>query len=182
MKKVNWKNITIELLAGIISTKLKEFEIDSVLVGGACVSIYSKNRYESYDLDYVTHEDMASVEKALSELGFEKKGRHFSRKDCFYSIEFVAPPVAIGEELIKNFKNWKTPLGKIKMLTPTDCVKDRLASFFYWNDRQGLEQAILVCLDQKVDFDDLKKWSKKEGHLEKFTIFKTKFSKHKKNK
>ena len=27
-------------------------------------------------------------------------------------------------------------------LTPTDAVKDRLAAFFHWSDRQSLEQAL----------------------------------------
>lgn len=30
------------------------------------------------------------------------------------------------------------------MLTATDSVKDRLASFYHWNDHQSLEQAILI--------------------------------------
>ena len=31
----------------------------------------------------------------------------------------------------------------LKLLSPTDCVKDRLAAYYHWNDRQSLEQAIL---------------------------------------
>ena len=65
MSKYDFKNITLKQLAGIISTKLQEHGIDSVLVGGACVSIYSQNRYQSYDLDYVTYEDTKKVAKAL---------------------------------------------------------------------------------------------------------------------
>lgn len=33
------------------------------MVGGACVTIYSANRYQSYDLDYVTYEDMKKIKK-----------------------------------------------------------------------------------------------------------------------
>jgi hypothetical protein len=46
------KNITLKELAAIVSKKLKEHKLDCTLVGGACVSIYSQNRYQSYDLDY----------------------------------------------------------------------------------------------------------------------------------
>jgi len=41
MNKIDFKKITLEKLAAIISEKLKEHNIDSILVGGGCVSIYS---------------------------------------------------------------------------------------------------------------------------------------------
>ncbi len=173
MRKINFKNITLEKLAAIISEKLKEHEIDSVLVGGGCVSIYSKNRYQSYDLDYVTYEDMKKVESALKELNFKKHDRHFEHKDCKYFIEFVSPPVAIGNEPVYDYEYHKISLGTIKMLTPTDTVKDRLAAYYHWDDNQSLEQAIIVCktLFKKIDLDEIKKWSKNEGHLKKFEHF-----------
>jgi hypothetical protein len=39
---------------------------------------------------------------------------------------------------------------------PTDCVKDRLAAFYHWGDRQGLEQAILVLKTNAIDIDSVK--------------------------
>lgn len=172
-KKINFKKITLEKLAAIVSEKLKEHGIDSVLVGGGCVSIYCKNRYQSYDLDYVTHEDMKAVEQALIELDFIKKGKYFSHDNCDYFIEFVSPPVSIGDEAIHNFEYHKTPLGTIKMLTPTDSVKDRLAGFYYWDDRQSLEQALIIysAMPNKIDIKEIKKWSDKEGYLHKYDFF-----------
>jgi len=180
MSKPNFKNITLENLAAIISKHLTKHNIDIILVGGGCVSIYSKNRYQSYDLDYVTYEDMKKVTIALKELGFEKKGRHFEHKDCQYIIEFISPPVAIGDEPIKKYEYHKTSLGTIKMLTPTDSVKDRLASFYHWNDQQGLDQAINICqeISDKVNIKEIKRWSEKEGHLKKFQIFLQKLKKN----
>lgn len=52
--KIDWENIDLKDLAGLISESLRRDGIDAVLVGGACVSIYSNSRYMSYDLDYVT--------------------------------------------------------------------------------------------------------------------------------
>lgn len=173
MKEIDFKKITLEKLAAIISEKLRKHSIDSILVGGGCVSIYSQNRYQSYDLDYVTYEDMKKVAKALNELDFYEKGGCFIHKDCDYYIEFVAPPIAIGNEPIVNYEYHRTPLGTIKMLTPTDSVKDRLAAFYHWNDKQSLDQALIVCktISQKIDIDEIKRWSKNEGHLKKFKIF-----------
>ena len=176
MSKYDFKNITLEQLAGIISTKLQEHSIDSILVGGACVSIYSQNRYQSYDLDYVTYEDTKKVAKALFELGFVQKGKYFGHPDCQFYIEFVSPPVSIGNEPVSNFEQYKSPLGTIKMLTPTDSVKDRLAGYYHWDDRQSLDQAISICTEQgkRINLQEIKRWSKQEGHLEKFKNFQKK--------
>lgn len=172
-KKINFKKITLEKLAAIVSEKLKEHGIDSVLVGGSCVSIYCKNRYQSYDLDYVTHEDMNTVKEALVELDFIKKGKYFIHPDCDYFIDFVSPPVSIGDETIQKFEYHKTPLGTIKMLTPTDSIKDRLTAFYHWNDKQSLDQALMIYneIPNKIDIDEIKRWSHKEGYTQKYRLF-----------
>lgn len=171
--KTDWKNISLKELAAVVSKKLKEHKLECILVGGACVSIYSQNPYQSYDLDYVTYDDMKMVTNALKELGFEEKSKYFKHPDCQFFIEFVSPPIAIGNEPVHNFEFLNTKFGEIKMLTPTDCVKDRLASYYYWNDKQALNQALLVCKDnsEKIDIKEIKRWSKQENHLEKFVFF-----------
>lgn len=50
-------------------------------------------------------------------------------------------------------------------------VTDRLAAFFHWNDRQSLEQALLVARAQKVDMKDIRRWSKSERNEPKFRVF-----------
>ncbi|MCE2982313.1 MAG: hypothetical protein LW832_01985, partial [Parachlamydia sp.] len=100
---INWKTITLKDLAGYISESLRRKGIETILVGGACVTIYSENRYQSYDLDFVTYEDMGKVKKALNELGFKEKSGYFQHLDCEWFIEFVSPPVAVGNEFIKTF-------------------------------------------------------------------------------
>jgi hypothetical protein len=115
--------------------------------------------------------DIKSIEKALNKIGFRRKGRYFTRDDCPYLIDFVNPPIAVGNEPIHRFETINIPGGSLKLLTPTDCVKDRLASFFHWNDQQGLEQAILVAMDHNIDLNDIKRWAKAEGHQEKCMVF-----------
>jgi hypothetical protein len=53
--------------------------------------VYSKNRYQSYDLDFITYEDLRKVKKALSKYGFEYNSKYFIRPGCPWIIEFVAP-------------------------------------------------------------------------------------------
>lgn len=52
-----------------------------------------------------------------------------------------------------------------------DTVKDRLGSFYHWNDKQGLQQAINICLEQQIDFTEVERWSVHEEHEEKFRFF-----------
>ena len=59
--KINWGKITIRELAGIITSYLLKRDIDATLVGGACVSIYSNNKYVSGDLDFIVYEQIRQV-------------------------------------------------------------------------------------------------------------------------
>jgi hypothetical protein len=170
--RINWKDIKIKELAAIVTRKLKEGGIDVLLVGGACVSIYTKYKYVSYDLDFVSHALLKQLTPALSKLGFQKESsRHFVRKGCPFFIEFVSPPAAIGNEPVTSKKELKTRYGSLVLLTPTDTVKDRLAASFHWNDPQAMEQAIMVARAQKIDLKDVQRWSEKEGFKEKYTFF-----------
>lgn len=178
---IDWATITLKELAGYLSEELRKRGIDTILVGGACATIYSNNRYQSHDLDYITYEDMKIVKKALKELGFVEKQKYFYHKDCPWLIEFVSPPVAVGDQPIREFNKVKTALGVIKMLRPVDSVKDRLASFYHWNDKQGLEQAMNICLEQEIDLGELERWSLQENQSEKFKIFAARFKQIKKN-
>ena len=167
--KIDWQKINIKELAALISEKLRAKGIDSILVGGACVSIYTKNKYLSFDLDFVTHAAIKEITPLLSELGFQRESsRHFIHTDCPFFIEFVVPPAAVGNEPLKGEKKVKTKFGTIVLITPTDSVKDRLAAYYHWNDQQALEQAIMVAKSQKIDFHEVKRWSEKEGHIEKY--------------
>lgn len=168
---MEFSKMSIKELACFINENLKASGIDAILVGGACVTIYSQNRYQSYDLDFVAYEELSLIEKVLGKLGFKRKGRSFAHEDCSYLIDFVNPPIAIGNEPIQQFEILQTPMGTLQLLTPTDCVKDRLSSFFHWNDMQAFEQALLVANDCTIDLNDIKRWAKQEGHDEKMKSF-----------
>ena len=58
----------------------------------------------------------------------------------------------------------------LKILSPTDCVKDRLASYIHWQTRATFDQAVLVCQKQaeQIDWNALKRWCKGEGALGAF--------------
>ena len=182
---IAWNKITTLELGSCISQQLSEHGIDCVLVGGACVTIYSENKYISKDLDFVTYSPVRDIVPILKLLGFTLEGTNrFVREDCPFYIEFLSYPVTIGSEIILDkFNIIKGEYGDLKIITPTDSVKDRLAAYYHWNDTQSLEQAILISTSQNINLKEIKLWSKKENHLEKFNKFQELLKhKHKLNK
>jgi hypothetical protein len=170
--RIGWKKISVSELAAIVSEKLRTKEIDALVVGGACVSIYTSGRYQSSDIDLISHATLKQITAALNELGFSRRhSRHFERKGCPFFIEFVSPPAAIGREPIKGTYELITKFGNLILLTPTDCVKDRLAAFFHWNDPQSFEQALMVAQSQAIDMTEVKRWALREGHPDKYKVF-----------
>ena len=165
------KNTSLKELAFIVCKKFRQHGIDAVLTGGAVVSIYSENRYQSYDLDFITHCRVERLTIALNELEFYKQGRYYKSEATDYFIEFPPPPVAVGNKPLTKFNEIETESGYLKLLTPTQCVMDRLAAFYHWNDRPSLEQAVLVAGNNEIDINEIKIWSKEENSMKKFEIF-----------
>lgn len=169
---IDWGKVDIKELAAIISSHLSKNNIEVVLVGGACVSLYSNNIYLSYDIDLITETPIRQIKPVLEKLGFVNTGsRLFQNPKCKFIIDFPAPPVSIGDDPINKFNNIETRLGTIQLLTPTDCAKDRLADYYFWNDRQSLEQAIMVVKRNKVNFSVIKKWSISQDEMERYKEF-----------
>ena len=59
----------------------------------------------------------------------------------------------------------------------TDCIKDRLAAYYYWDDLQSLEQAVWVAKKDDCNLDAVKSWSESEGELEAYQDFLKKLEK-----
>jgi hypothetical protein len=155
-----------------VCTALDESGISVVLSGGAVVSIYSENVYESFDLDFIRTGLERKVDDVMENLGFEKKaGRHWAHPESQYWVEFSPGPVQVGETVVTEFAERRTPVGTLRLIMPTECVMDRLAGFYHWNDHQCLEQAIAVAQRHPIDLDRLKVWSKGEAAAEKFEVF-----------
>jgi hypothetical protein len=163
---------SVEDLAALVCATLERHGIHAVLTGGAVVSIYTRNAYQSYDLDFVVRGLGKDVRAAMESLGFAKRsGRHFEHPRTEYYVEFPSGPLAIGNAPVVTTAVRKTAKGVLRLLTPTDCVMDRLAAFYHWNDSQGLEQAVAVGRRQRIDLDRIRRWSRREGMESKFAAF-----------
>ena len=167
------KEMSLEELAAFISTNLRKNNIEVILTGGSCVSIYSENKYLSMDLDFVEtfYTKRKYLVKCLTVLGFYEENRYYKHPDTDYIVEFPPGPLAVGNEPITDIISLQFETGELRIIAPTECVKDRLAAFYFWNDRQCLEQAVLVAKMNDINLDEVERWSKKESEEEKFKEF-----------
>jgi len=160
---------TVEEVAAIVSDALEEAGITATLSGGSAVTIYTKNQYLSRDLDFVTAAMLADLDPVMTELGFEHTGvprlSQFEHSKIEWYVEFSASPLTFGHLYADpdECAVLELPVGKLRIITPTQSVMDRLAAAYAWNDEQARDQAIMVATSQEVDWDVLQKWYSEEG-------------------
>lgn len=165
------KEMSIGEFAALVASKLEEKGISVVLSGGAVVSIYTENKYMSYDADFITEADNIKINEVMIGLGFKKLGKDFKHADTDFFVEFPTGPLAVGDQQIKATGQLEFKGHTLKLLSPTESVMDRLAGYFHWNDLQNLDQAIWISEKHPVNFAKVKNWAQKEGHSEKFNVF-----------
>ena len=156
--------------AAYVGAEFRRRKINVVLSGGSCVSIYSQEKYVSMDLDFVNEAfaKRAVIKAAMESLGFREENRYFRHPDAKFLVEFPPGPLGVGEEAVKQIDEITTVTGVVRILSPTDCVKDRLAWFYHDNDTECLEQAVLVAVANDVDIVEVKRWSSVEGKSDVF--------------
>jgi hypothetical protein len=164
---MNLNNLSLEELASYVCTELEKRDIKVVLSGGSCMELYTNAMYSSYDIDFVMQYSYSSsqIEKTMLELGFTIDGKYYVLDESKFFVEILTPPVAVGDEFVQKFASRDTKLGTLKLLTPTDCIKDRLCGCYLHGDKQCFEHALAVASKNEVDIADLKKWSKSEDKL-----------------
>lgn len=158
-------------LAALVSEALDASGVDATLSGGGAVSVYSGNQYESDDLDFVTAALVEDLKPVLEALGFVHAGGPrrsvFEHPATKWYIEFPPAPLTFGGTYVdaSDCDEVSTPAGTIRIVTPTQCVMDRLIAAASWQDAQTLEQAVLVATHQhdRIDWQEIDGWVLAEG-------------------
>jgi hypothetical protein len=160
-------------LAAFISNHLAKKGIEVVLSGGASVCIYSNDRYVSKDIDFVNqyHVRHSQIEEAMTEIGFAAVGRHYTHPETEFYVEFPPGPLMAGDDPLTDNEFQSYDTGRLQIISPTSCVKVRLAHFYHWGDRQCLQQAVMVAESNDVDIEEVEAWSSREGKLTEFREF-----------
>ncbi len=166
------KSMKRKEFAAAVVRQLEKHGISCVLVGGACVSIYTNEKHASHDLDFISQYSHQSIADALAEIGFRKEGRYFTHLNSMLYVEFPTGPVAIGNQTpVKPEGELIVKNTVITMYSPTQCVMDRLAAWFHWNDRRSLIHALWVCEKHPINLDKVKRWAAKEDQTVKLEQF-----------
>jgi len=168
MKPPVWKTCDEGELWRYVAWHLEGCGISTVLVGGAVVAIYSEGLYRSGDLHMILEvHRRADVVDAMGKIGFlPSRSRYFKHPECPHLyVEFPPGPVELGEEHPVYPAEIPVEGRILKLLSPTDCVKDRLAAYIHWKLRDCFRQAVLVAGSQKdrIDFENLAAWCEREG-------------------
>ncbi len=171
MKKI--AEMSPEELAGLVCQALREAGITVTLSGGACVAIWSGGKYVSADLDFIEEGPVPRrrVAEVMKTLGFQPdEGRFFVHPDTPIFVEFPTGPLMVGDERVERAaRATRRPAN-------CDCSVRRTASKTglrhtstgttgrHWNRPYSWRA-------QKIDLDDVKRWSDAEGNAEKFRRF-----------
>ena len=160
-------------LAAYVQAHLEQRGITVILSGGAAVAIYTLNKYVSRDMDLVNvyAVERKKIRAAMHEIGFQEHNRYFMHPESHHIVEFPRGPLAIDNQSVTSISKIKYSTGTLKVISPTDCVKDRLAAYFFWNDQESLSQAILVARNQRVNMSELRRWSRASHMMNKHAIF-----------
>ena len=167
------KDMSLQELGGYVCSALMKHKIHVVLSGGSCVEIYSRGDYTTCDLDFINqyNEKKQSIREIMLDLNFREYERYYIHDDIEHLVEFPAGPLGVGDTPVDEISEVKTDAGVLRMLTPTDCIKDRLAAFYHWGDEQCLQQAVWVAQKNSFDIDSIEAWSIDERMGGKFIAF-----------
>lgn len=160
-------------VAAFVQSHLAQRGIQVLLSGGAAAAFYSNGRYASADIDLINDwQSQAAKEKAaMTEIGFREVNRYFEHPETDQIIEILPGPPSLGDQPAGEPIEIQLPTGLLRILSATDCVKDRLAWYFYSADTQALAAALAIAQHQELDFKDLEHWAQAEGMLARYQDF-----------
>lgn len=160
-------------VAAAIARALDHAGLRAVLSGGGCASIYTRGTYQSVDLDFILQGPgtQKQLDAAMASVGFERRENQYLHSEARFYAEFPPGPLGIGADYRIVPVEIRSGGARLLLLSPTDSCRDRLVSFYHWNDRQGLEVAVRIAARQDVDIEKIRRWSEQERALPRFEVF-----------
>ena len=81
----------------------------------------------------------------------------------------------IGEDAVTKWDTLREGDLRLHILSPTDCVRDRLAWFLFNNDFSALEQALAVAARHPIDLEAVGEWAEREGERSRYKVFEDRY-------
>jgi hypothetical protein len=156
---------SMQEIAVLVSEALDNAGIPAVLSGGGAVSQYSDNEYMTTDLDFVSVASNKAIAPIVAELGFTPVGKDFRHPNSRFFVEFPAGPLSFGDRYVDSSETTTldTRYGALRIITPSQCVMDRIAWLVHGKDPQSRDQAVMVAKHQQIDWDEIYAWAATEG-------------------
>jgi len=160
-------------VAFTVCTALDRAGILAVLVGGSAATYYAPQKYQSRDIDFVikSEKQQSRGSTALASLGFSRDGETYIHPETRYTLDFPAGPLRIGSDAVSEHEAVRRDGEVLYVLSRTDCVRDRLAAFYFWDDGQSLLTALDVARSGEIDVASIEQWSDREHQQEKYQRF-----------
>jgi hypothetical protein len=160
-------------VAVAIAAALERAGLRAVLSGGGCASIYTAGLYQSVDLDFIVQGPgtQKQLDAAMDSVGFVRRGDQYFHSQARFYVEFPPGPLGIGADYRIEPVEIRSGRARLFLLSSTDSCRDRLASFYHWNDRQALEVAVRIAARQSVDIEKIRDWSRQERAVPRFEAF-----------
>lgn len=173
MSDLDFTNCSLEEMWKKLAAYLKSKNIDSVLVGGGVATIYSQGQYMSGDLDFVMGwgNSHKQIQKALEEIGFFRTGTIYRHPQTTFSLDFSSPPVDIGLGNDPEINEEIFDGQRIQILSPTECVKDRLNKYVHFKDQSAMQAALAVANKTPIALERIKQFCKENNFTESFDEF-----------
>jgi hypothetical protein len=172
------ESASLEDVVFAICTELNARGLKVVLVGGSAATYYAPAAYQSFDADFIAQfaaskDTGERVVAAMGDLGYyldaQKTFRH--RRGNPFAVEFPKGPLAIGGQSV-GYRTITRGREILYVISAADSVRDRLCSYYFWDDRTALWAAVDVSLAATdVDLTSIQTWSDEEGHSAKYAEF-----------
>ncbi|TAM72884.1 hypothetical protein EPN44_14860 [bacterium] len=152
----------------IVGDALHRAGVTAVLTGGSAATVYAPGAYQSDDIDFVLTfgpGGAGAAARVLAELGFNLKNAAYHHRNGVHLVEFPPGPLAIGDDQITKWDTFVRHGRTLSIISPTDCVRNRLASYYYFRDRTALGAVVVVALAHRdrIDVKVIKRWSEREA-------------------
>lgn len=164
---------TLVEVAFEVCTALDASGYTAVLTGGSAATFYAPAAYVSRDLDFVITFRGAGGPETLERIGFTRQHDFYRHALSPFSLDFPPGPLAVGDDPITRWDTVRRDGQVLHVLSPFDSCRDRLASYLFWNDLNGLEQALAVFSAQRqlIELSELRSWATRERQATKFELF-----------
>jgi hypothetical protein len=166
---------SLEDVAFVVCTALSKAGITAVRSGGGAAAIYAPEAKQTDDLDFILDfkiGDQRPNSEILLALDFELIGRGMYRHPLIpFTLDFPDGPLAVGDEVITSWNSLRQEGLILHIVSPTNCVRDRLAAAIHWHDPASAVQAAAVASLHEADLELIRTWCIAEGGFRQFEMF-----------